>query len=171
MTDGSPFWRFSLRTYRVPGVSEAFLELQDSAGADVNFLLYLLWLALNGRRLEDAEIVEAMGDVAAWRNDVVVPLRNVRRFLREIPAGFDANATTRLRADIKRAELESERLQQDAFYRRRWLEELGAAAEPAEAAISNVRAYERVLAAHFPEAARDCVMRAALADISRGTTN
>ena len=42
-TQGSPFWRFSLRFYRQPRVADACIALQEESGVDVNLLLYLLW--------------------------------------------------------------------------------------------------------------------------------
>ena len=42
---GSPFWRFSLRFYRLPEVADACITLQEQAGVDVNLLLFLLWHA------------------------------------------------------------------------------------------------------------------------------
>ena len=32
----SPFWRFSIKFYAVPGVAQACIELQDQAKVDVN---------------------------------------------------------------------------------------------------------------------------------------
>ncbi len=55
---GSPFWRFSLATYRKPGVATACLALQDECGVDVNLMLFLLWLAANGRQLSVDNIKE-----------------------------------------------------------------------------------------------------------------
>ena len=48
---GSPFWRFSLQLYRLPGVAEACIELQEKCGADVNLLLFLLWTLLASMHL------------------------------------------------------------------------------------------------------------------------
>ena len=54
MTDatsqGSPFWQFSLRFYRMPQVADACIELQERAGVDVNLLLFLLWQASQRRQ-------------------------------------------------------------------------------------------------------------------------
>jgi uncharacterized protein (TIGR02444 family) len=47
---GSPFWRFSLRLYRAPGVGDACIVLQEETGVDVNLLLFLLWQAKSGAR-------------------------------------------------------------------------------------------------------------------------
>jgi uncharacterized protein (TIGR02444 family) len=50
-TTETPFWRFSLNFYRQAGVAEACIALQDDFGVDVNLMLFLLWLAANGRQL------------------------------------------------------------------------------------------------------------------------
>ena len=49
-SEGSPFWRFSLRFYRLPKAADACIELQEEAGVDVNLLLFLLWHARQRRR-------------------------------------------------------------------------------------------------------------------------
>ena len=42
------FWTFSLEFYRRKGVERALLQLQETAGADVNLLLLALWWAKLG---------------------------------------------------------------------------------------------------------------------------
>ena len=42
----SPFWRFSIKFYGMPGVAPACIELQDQAMVDVNVLFFLLCLIL-----------------------------------------------------------------------------------------------------------------------------
>ena len=51
----SPFWRFSIKFYQVPGVPPACIELQDQAGVDVNVLFFLLWLATQNRALNNQD--------------------------------------------------------------------------------------------------------------------
>ena len=80
-TSGSPFWRFSLRYYRQPGVGEACIALQDGAGIDVNLLLFLLWQASQGRTFAVADVADLERRIGAWRDMTVVPLRQVRRAL------------------------------------------------------------------------------------------
>ena len=66
----SPFWRFSVKFYAVPGVAQACIELQDQAKVDVNVLFFLLWNATQGRALNAAdvtEVEEAIGPGATWR--------------------------------------------------------------------------------------------------------
>jgi uncharacterized protein (TIGR02444 family) len=167
MSQGSPFWTFSLATYARPGVSEACLELQETAGVDVNVLLYLLWLGAHGRRLGRAEVAAAAALTEAWRRELVGPLRQARRASKQSPAGFDAGAVAGLRLQIKRAELEAERLQQEALYAQRPIGELGEPSEPSDAAAANVDLYAASLAVHVPEAPRARIIAAALSSLSR----
>ena len=57
----TPFWRYSLKFYGQSGVSDACIALQDGFGVDVNLLLYLFWLASEGRQLT-ADEVKALDD-------------------------------------------------------------------------------------------------------------
>jgi uncharacterized protein (TIGR02444 family) len=158
---GSPFWRFSLQLYRLPGVAEACIGLQEDAGCDVNLLLFLLWHAAQGRRLAPAEIERLEHDIAPWRDRAVVPLRAVRRALKSPPGLVEAGAAEAFRNRIKAVELEAERLQQEAMYARVREARLGEA-EPsvAQAARANVGAYEKICRAPFAPAAVDALLAA-----------
>lgn len=131
---GNPFWDFSLRVYGQPGVAAACLRLQDQHDVDVNLLLYFCWLASRRAEPLDAGEIEAIVRATAdWRDGVVRPLRTVRRRMKE---GFDSVPPTcsePLRSDIKRVELESERLQQAVLFER-------AAGEPAVPVAADVAA-------------------------------
>lgn len=113
----SALWRFSLAFYRRPGVAEACLQLQDTAGVDVNVLLYLLFLAARGRRVGAQDIDRIEATAASWRNAVVVPLREVRRKLKAPLGPIDLAATAGLRNEVKRIELAAERIEQEALER------------------------------------------------------
>src|SRR5215813_4882476 len=162
---GSPFWRFSLRLYRAPGVGYACIALQEEAGVDVNLLLFLLWQATQRRVLTAADVKALDKTIGGWRDTAVIPLRNVRRALKSAPGLVDPNTAEAFRTRIKAVELEAERLQQEAMYA------LAATIPPAgalgrdatssvEAARSNVAAYETVRAVAFPKAAVDTVLTA-----------
>src|SRR6202171_3293454 len=115
-TSGSPFWRFSLQFYRLPGVAEAGIKLQEESGCDVNLLLFLLWHGAQGRELAAAEVERLEQDIAPWRDRTVIPLRAVRRALKSPPGLVEAGATEAFRTRIKAVELEAGRLQQEAMY-------------------------------------------------------
>jgi uncharacterized protein (TIGR02444 family) len=158
---GSPFWRFSLQFYRLPGVAEACIRLQEESGCDVNLLLFLLWLGALGRRLATAEVERLEQDIAPWRDRTVIPLRAVRRALKSPPGLVEAAATEAFRTRIKAVELEAERLQQEAMHERVRSALLGVAAPPAaEAARANVGTYEKICRAAFAAAAVDTLLAA-----------
>jgi uncharacterized protein (TIGR02444 family) len=108
----SPFWRFSLRFYSRPAVAAACLALQDEAGADVNLLLFLLFLAEHKRLVTRDDIVRLDDAVRAWRDCVVKPLRQLRRVLKTGIGEIPIAVSETFRGQIKRLELESEQIEQ-----------------------------------------------------------
>ena len=159
-TMASPFWRFSLRIYGMPGVPAACLTLQDGSGVDVNVLLFGLFAASQGRQLATAEVVAIADAIEPWRLNAVVPLRGVRRFLKETPQGFEAQDIPALRQRVKLMELEAERLQQEVLFASWPMTALGAPASATEAARVNVGTYASALGAEFDSGAVDCLLAA-----------
>lgn len=101
----NPLWDFSCALYAAPGVQGACLALQDHHGSDVNLLLLAAWLgAARGSALTDALLGQA--PAAAWRNEVVRPLRAARRAMDR-----DDPAEAALRRDLLACELAAERLE------------------------------------------------------------
>lgn len=108
----SPLWDFALRLYASDGVERACLALQERHGADVNLLLFCCWAALaEGAALSRERVLAAMAATADWQREVVVPLRAVRRRLRQPPPAFAGAAASALRQRVKAAELEAERIE------------------------------------------------------------
>jgi uncharacterized protein (TIGR02444 family) len=160
-SQGSPFWRFSLRFYRQPQVADAYIALQEEAGVDVNLLLFLLWHASRKRAFSTAEVEALERRVGPWRNMTVVPLRNVRRALKAPPALVEAGTAEAFRTRIKAVELEAERLQQEAMYELARTAPLGTeAASPDTAARGNIAAYETMRSAAFPKPAVETLLTA-----------
>jgi uncharacterized protein (TIGR02444 family) len=124
------FWGFSLRIYSRPEVPPSCLALQDEGGADVNLVLFLLYLADCGRMLDDAQVAALDEATRDWREQVVKPLRGVRRLLKGDVGAFTQESTSALRTDVKRIELAAEKLQQFT------LEALAPPASAGETAIS-----------------------------------
>jgi uncharacterized protein (TIGR02444 family) len=164
---GSPFWRFSLGFYRQSGVADACIALQDGCGVDVNILLFFLWLATARRCVPPPAAKALCAKVDPWRDDVVVPLRTLRRRLKDGSPLVEHRAGELFRTKIKAVELESERLQQEAMFA---LAD-GLATESAPtieaAARANVAAYEHAVARTFTLAPID-VLIAALSAGQRG---
>ena len=129
-------WQFSLAVYTREGVAAHCLALQDRLGLDVNVLLMMLWAAGQwGKAPTTQQIEDADSTIVAWRHEVVVPLRQLRTRLKTGPAPAPGAATEALRGEVKRLELDAERLQQDVLAQ--WVKEqalaktrVGSAAEP-----------------------------------------
>ena len=155
----SPFWRFSLALYRQEGVPAACIALQDQSGVDVNVMLYGLWLAAQGRALSASDMAAIDAAVGSWRADVVVPLRGVRRVLKNPVTVFDTPETQALRDRIKSLELESERLQQQALHGLKPPQDWGSANSGLIAAASlNLQAYAHALGAVFDDGAQSAML-------------
>jgi uncharacterized protein (TIGR02444 family) len=164
MQQGSQFWRFSLRFYRQPEVADACIALQDGCGVDVNILLFLLWLATARRRVPLATAQELCAKAAAWRDDVVAPLRTLRRRLKDGSTLVERGAAELFRTRIKSIELEAERLQQEAMFGLAAGLVTENAATTEAAAHANIAAYEHALARTFAAQAVRVLLRALLAD-------
>lgn len=106
------FWAFSLGFYDSLEVQQACLALQDEGGVDVNLVLYLLFRAHDGVAFDAAGVAQVDSEVADWRREVVEPLRSLRRRLKPSPFAVEAEGQQKLRNQIKKAELEAERLEQ-----------------------------------------------------------
>ena len=109
---GAPdIWTFALAVYARPGVEAACLHLQDRRGLDVCVALFALWAgSVCGARLAPAEMGRLAADARHWQDEVVAPLRTVRRRLKSGPPPAPSPATERLRAGLKALEIEAERL-------------------------------------------------------------
>jgi len=121
--DGGPpggwhagLWDFSLAAYEQAPVRDACHALQDGLGADVNMLLLCCWLGATGRgRLDDEDLARLADACRAWQDEVVAPLRRARRWLGAPPPAFSPQRAGALRAAIEAAELEAERIEQEAL--------------------------------------------------------
>ncbi|MDJ0895287.1 MAG: TIGR02444 family protein [Alphaproteobacteria bacterium] len=108
-----PFWAFSLDFYARPGVADACLALQDKADADVNLILFCLWHGMAGHgRIDQAALAAAEDRVQTIREDLVLPLRALRRHLKGDIPDTPPDWREALRRHVADAEIEAEHLEQ-----------------------------------------------------------
>ena len=162
----NPFWDFSLALYASPAVQKACLELQDGDGVDVNVMLFTLYLASTGRILSEAEARRLVAGIEPWKAGVVAPLRTARRSLKDPPAAFDAKGAEALRAIVKQAELEAERLQQSALFGQ--VSGLGQPAAPREAAKVNMNVYGAAIGRQLANGPVGVMLSAFEAELAKG---
>lgn len=125
----SEFWDFSVKHYGAPGVAPACLDLQERHGADVNALMFCVWLAASGRGAVDgARLDEAFAAAEAWHSEVVRALRAVRKRLKTAVGPVDQGMAQALRARIQKIEIDAEHIEQLTLAAR-------AAALPAQAGL------------------------------------
>ena len=108
----NPFWDYSLEAYGVAAVADACLSLQDRVGADVNLLLFCCWQGSLGHALSKPFLRKAMVAVADWQRQIVLPLRQVRRYIKAGIPAVPVGRTEPLRQAIAAVELDAEYLEQ-----------------------------------------------------------
>jgi uncharacterized protein (TIGR02444 family) len=151
MDKESSFWAFSLAFYADPAIAGICIDLQDRHSSDVNVVLFVLWCASRHRSLSAHELERVVASISPWQNDVVRPLRGVRRNLKQLAADLALAPISELREAVKKQELEAERLQQSLM--EAGFSDIGSpASDRAAAARSNVERYATFVGQVFPAA-------------------
>jgi len=133
------FRRFALDVYGCAGVPAAAVLLQDRCGVDVDVLLLAAFVgAAKGLSFTTRQAAAARAGTHRWQDDVVVPLRTLRRRLKDGPPPAPNPATAALREQIKAAELAAEMIE---------LAELSEFADGLDAPVADGGAEERATAA------------------------
>lgn len=145
------FWSFSVAMYARPDVSRACLALQDAAGLDVNLLLFCCWLGTRGIALGASEMGAVLGTVRDWQEQVVQPLRTVRRFLNPRARRVDGSMSGELRAAVARLELEAERVEQSLLERAASSDQGADTDNGLACAVENLRAYLGIVRGNWGE--------------------
>ncbi|KMK68498.1 TIGR02444 family protein [Puniceibacterium sp. IMCC21224] len=108
-------WTFAIETYGQDGISADCLRVQDTLDIDVPLLLWAAWAAVSGHVVDAATLNAADALASPWRDQVVRPLRAVRRQLKQGPAPAPCPVTEALRDKVKAAELSAEKIQLDTL--------------------------------------------------------
>ncbi|WP_180898923.1 TIGR02444 family protein [Martelella soudanensis] len=101
----NPFWTGMLALYRRDGVADICLDLQHNH--DINVVLLLFFRLCDRERLalSDDRLAAAEASVTPWHENVVLPLRRARRFMKPLAADPAIAAN---REAIKTREIEAE---------------------------------------------------------------
>jgi len=144
--DGA-FWTWSNDVYRKTGASDRLIALQDAAGLDVNIALWCAWVGLETGLARPKDIRRAAAAADDWASDVVGPIRAARRALKSAPD--EADGADALRKQVKKIELEAERIEQTLLERLAPQDPQGPAGP--EAAVANLAAYCEIAEARVEE--------------------
>jgi uncharacterized protein (TIGR02444 family) len=120
----TPLRQFALAVHDVEGVPAACVLLQDRFDLDVNVLLLGAYIGVQGKTLAAEDVAAARAVVDAWHDEVVRPLRAVRRRLKSGPAPAPDARTASLRRHVAGSELDAELVELDELGR--WAGELEA---------------------------------------------
>ncbi|GAB1265584.1 TIGR02444 family protein [Aurantivibrio infirmus] len=102
----NPLSKFALALYSSPGVEETSIALQDSLGANVNLLLWCVWLESMSVLLSSEVLNQAEQTIFPLEKNIIAKLRQIRR---EIKARqIDTSKNQRFYQLIKRLELLAE---------------------------------------------------------------
>jgi uncharacterized protein (TIGR02444 family) len=156
----TPIWDFVLNYYKQQGVSEAAIALQDGIGIDVNMILFLMWLAGSKRTLAEADVKRVGETSHPWQRQVVIPIRAIRRLLKENAPLVEQETALAYRKKIQALEIEGEQLQLNAMAG--LVSGLKPASAPTagDAARANLAAFAAVTGKPFPQTAVDAFVRA-----------
>ena len=139
---GQALWEFSLRVYAEPGVQEECLALQERLRLDVNLLLFCAYAGAKlGIALSPQDIADMVALTEGWQDSVVRSLRAVRSTMKrwsEDNTQPIAKPAAALRLAVKKAELDSERIEHEMLTDWAANREAGAARAPQEAIAANI---------------------------------
>lgn len=114
----NPFWRFSLSLYQLKRVKTACLQLQDEAGANVNLVLFALWVSQ--QRLRFAPDWQAtFSQLENWHEDYTLSLRRQRSQLKHLAERADRHEEGplhQMHQHLQKAELLAEQQEQAVLY-------------------------------------------------------
>ena len=151
-SNDTPLWLFSLNFYSVEGVRESLLAFQDFSAANVNIVLFLLWLASRRKSLSLNEVDEFIGSTNSWNKNVVIPLRKIRQTLKQNDEGIVSENSFLLREKIKTLEFEAEKIEQRTLFDEYNIRSFGKfQTEIGAAARANLKTYEQLLETPFPK--------------------
>lgn len=101
--------QFALAVHEDDGVADACVSLQDRFDLDVNVLLLAAYVGAVRRQTVTAEqLAAARALIDSWRDEVVRPLRGVRRRLKTGPAPAPNPQTDEMRGKVAKAEIAAE---------------------------------------------------------------
>jgi uncharacterized protein (TIGR02444 family) len=122
-TARNPLWEFATWAYELDGVAKSCLALQQRFGADVNMIMFCLWLGSRGEGNANLarHLSAALKLSREWQFNFVEPLRTCRTNLKDFVANAPLEdehraAMTLLRDRVKQCELDMERMQTTALY-------------------------------------------------------
>lgn len=107
----NPFWSYSLTQYSQPECEAFCLAAQNQYAIDVNLILFGVWLANQGKRLDLTRLPKP---ITLHQQHIIQPLRELRIALKS--ASELDSQIQHLRNHLKKVELQAEQVEQWWLY-------------------------------------------------------
>jgi uncharacterized protein (TIGR02444 family) len=111
----SELWSFSNQTYKLPEVEGACLELQNNFDADINIILYCLWVAEKGIKLTAEDVMVLIQTTLPWQKSILKPLRDARKMMKQHIIAMPSELLDLTVSNLGEMELNAEHMSQLAL--------------------------------------------------------
>ena len=138
----SELWDYSTHIWTLPDVEDLCIHLQTEYDADVNLLIYCLWLGEKKRRLNEDDLQVMLDTVKPWQT-MIKPLRDSRRMMKQQMIAMPGELIEQNIANMKEMEINAEHMAQLALEKALPREEVQSAKDisVADCALSNLQLY------------------------------
>ena len=111
----SKLWSFSEQTYSLPEVKDICLDLQNNFDADINIILYCLWIADKCIKLNQEDVKALIQATLPWQNSILKPLRDARKMMKQHIIAMPAELQEQTISNLREMELNAEHMSQMAL--------------------------------------------------------
>ena len=111
----SDLWIFSTQTYALPDVESTCLQLQDQHDADINIIMYCLWIAEKKHTLDQADIQVLIKTTEPWQKSILKPLRDARKMMKQHIFAMPSDMLEQTVKNLGEMELNAEHMSQLAL--------------------------------------------------------
>lgn len=138
----SELWSYSTHTWTLPGVEELCIRLQTEYDADVNLLIYCLWLGEQKRCLSEDDLQVMLDTVKPWQT-MIKPLRDSRRMMQQQMIAMPGELIEQNIANMKEMEINAEHMAQLALEKALAAEQVQAVenVSTADCGLANLQLY------------------------------
>lgn len=110
----SDFWSYSSQIWAMPDVETTCLELQNDFDADVNLLIFCIWLGDTRRCMNEDDLQMLLDTVKPWQT-MIKPLRDSRKMMQQQMIAMPTHLIEQTISNMKEMELNAEHMAQLAL--------------------------------------------------------
>lgn len=111
----SEFWNFSVQIYALPEVEKYCLDLQNKYDADINIILYCLWISEKPVILNQDDIELLIEATRPWQETILKPLRDARKMMKQHIIAMPSEMMNQTISSLSDMEINAEHMSQLAL--------------------------------------------------------